>query len=170
MLEEHNEPVTTERAAELAIELQEKGGFQGIFFAMHEDDVRRIMAHPMTMIASDGGIPAWKEGVPHPRNYGAFARVLGRYVREEGVLTFTEAIRKMTSLPAQRLGLDDRGVLRTGAFADIAVLDPETIVDLATFEDPHRYAAGVHYVLVNGQLVLNAGALTGVRPGRVLRR
>ena len=169
VLEERNEPVTVERAAELAMDLQEKGGFQGIFFAMNEEDVRRIMKHPMNMIASDGGIPAWMEGVPHPRNYGAFARVLGHYVREEGVISFSEAVRKMTSLPAQRLGLDDRGVIRVGAYADIAVLDEETIIDRATFDQPHQYSEGVHYVLVNGQLVLEVGKMTGARPGKVIR-
>ena len=169
ILKDRNEPVTVERAAELAMELQEKGGFSGIFFAMNEDDVRRIMAHPMNMIASDGGIPTWQEGVPHPRNYGSFARVLGHYARDEGVISLTEAIRKMTSLPAQRLSLNDRGVLREGAYADIAVINPETIIDRATFEQPHQYAEGVLYVLVNGQMVLNDGVMTGTRPGRVLR-
>ena len=170
LLEENQQEVTLENAAELAMDLQKKGGFQGIFFAMHEDDVQRIMVHPMNMISSDGGIPAWKQGVPHPRNYGTFARLLGHYVREKGLLTFTEAVRKITSLPAHRLGLTDRGVLKEGAFADIAVFDPETIIDRATFEDPHQYATGVHFVVVNGKLVLEDGVMTGVRSGQVLRK
>ena len=163
-------PATLENAADVAMELQEKGGCQGVFHSMSEDDVRRIMQHPMTMISSDGGIPAPGVGVPHPRNSGAFARVLGRYVREEGVLTFAEAIRKMTSLPAQRLSLSDRGILRPGMVADLAVLDPETIIDHATFTDPHQYATGVAHVFVAGQAVLLRGELTGARPGQVLRR
>ena len=100
------------RGATLAIELQQKGGFGGVFHAMHEDDVRRIMAHPRTMIASDGGVVAPGEGVPHPRNYGTFARVLSLYVREAGLMSFPEAIRKMSRLPAERLGLEDRGAIR----------------------------------------------------------
>ncbi|HMB92438.1 MAG TPA: D-aminoacylase [Rhodothermales bacterium] len=170
ILEQRGQLVTVERAAELAMDLQEQGGFQGIFFAMSEDDVERIMQHPMTMIASDGGIPMMDRGVPHPRNYGTFARVLGRYVREQGVLSFAEALRKMTSLPAQRLGLSERGVVRVGAFADIAVLDPETIIDHATFAEPHQYATGVQYVFVNGRAALLEGAMTGVRAGRALRK
>lgn len=169
ILQERGRPVTVEAAADLAMELQEKGGCQGVFHSMSEDDVQRVMRHPMTMISSDGGIPTPGAGVPHPRNYGAFARVLGRYVRELEILSFSEAIRKMTSLPAQRLGLSARGVLRVGAFADLAVLDPATIIDHATFAEPHQYATGVRHVFVNGQAVLLAGAITGARPGRTLR-
>ncbi|MFQ5571090.1 MAG: amidohydrolase family protein, partial [Rhodothermales bacterium] len=169
ILQGRGEPVTVERAAELALELQEKGGFQGIFFAMSEEDVRRIMQHPWTMIASDGGIPTPDRGVPHPRNYGTFARVLGHYVRQQGILSFSEAVRKMTRLPAQRLGLSDRGELRVGAMADVAVLDAGVVVDRATFGAPHQYAEGVVHVFVNGQAVLLDGRLTGTRPGRVLR-
>jgi dihydroorotase/N-acyl-D-amino-acid deacylase len=169
ILKERGFPVTMDAAAELAIELQEKGGFQGIFHAMSEEDVQRIMQYPFTMIASDGGIVAPGAGVPHPRNYGTFARVLGRYVRERKVLSFSEAIRKMTSLPASRIGLKDRGVLKVGAIADVAVLDPKTIIDRATFSDPHQYAAGVRHVFVAGKAVLLNGEVTGARPGRVLR-
>jgi dihydroorotase/N-acyl-D-amino-acid deacylase len=170
MLTEAGRPVTVEETASLAMELQEKGGCQGVFHSMSEDDVERVMQHPMTMISSDGGIPNPAVGVPHPRNYGTFARVLGRYVREQGVLSFPEALRKMTSLPAQRLGLAERGVLRVGAFADIAVLDPATIIDHATFAEPHQYATGVQHVFVNGQAVLQNGEVTGVRSGRVVRQ
>lgn len=170
ILRERHQPVNLDRAAELAMELQERGGFQGIFFAMSEDDVTRIMQYPFTMIASDGGIPAPGQGVPHPRNYGTFARILGRYVREQQVLPFHEAIRKMTSLPASRISLHDRGVLRVGAMADIAVLDPETITDVATFQQPHQYALGVRHVFVNGVAVLLDEIMTGARPGRALRR
>ncbi len=169
LLRERGLPVTTDEGATLALELQEQGGFGGVFHAMHEDDVRRIMAHPLTMISSDGGVVAPGEGVPHPRNYGTFARVLSLYVREAGLLTLEEAVRKMTSLPAERLGLAGRGVLEEGAIADIAVFDPEAIEEHAEFGDPHHYASGVRQVLVNGVFVLRDGEVTGARPGRALR-
>ena len=169
ILEAQNRPVTVEQAAALAMELQARGGCQGVFHSMSEDDVQRVMQHPMTMISSDGGIPTPGVGVPHPRNYGAFARVLRRYVRELEILSFAEAVRKMTSLPAQRLGLRQRGVLRPSAFADLAVLDPAAVTDQATFAEPHQYATGVQHVFVNGQAVLLHDALTGARPGRALR-
>ena len=137
---------------------------------MDEDDVRRIMVHPRTMIASDGGIVAPGEGVPHPRNYGTFARVFSLYVREAGLFSFAEAVRKMSSLPAGRLGMTDRGVLEPGAVADIAVLDPEAVESPAGFGDPHQYATGVRHVLVSGVPVLEDGEVTGARPGRALRR
>ena len=170
ILRERDLPATTDAGATLALELQEEGGFLGVFHAMHEEDVRRIMVHPRTMIASDGGIVAPGEGVPHPRNYGTFARVLSLYVREAGLLSFAEAVRKMTSLPAGRLGMTDRGVLEEGAVADIAVLDPEGVEAPAGFGDPHQYAIGVHHVLVSGVPVLEDGEVTGARPGRALRR
>ena len=157
-------------AAELALELQEKGGFSGIFHAMQEQDVIRIMRHPQTMIASDGGIVAPGEGVPHPRNYGTFARVLGHYARDEGVLSLPEAIRKMSSLPADRLGLADRGRLGIGGVADIAVFAVDEIDDPAAFGDPHHYAKGARHVLVGGVFVLLESEVTGARPGRALRR
>ena len=169
MLKEANRPVTVEAAADLVMTLQEKGGCQGVFHSMSEEDVQRVMQHPMTMIASDGGIPSPGRGVPHPRNYGAFARVLGRYVRTLKILSLTEALRKMTSLPATRLGLADRGVLRVGAVADLAILDPATITDHATFARPHQVATGVRHVFVNGEAVLLEGNPTGARPGRALR-
>lgn len=169
ILEERGQPVTVPNAAELAMELQEKGGFQGIFFAMDEVDVKRIMQHPMTMVASDGGIPTPGVGVPHPRNYGTFPRVLGDYVRQQNILLLEEAIRKMTSLPAQRLRLPGRGALQAGAIADLVVFNPDSIIDTATFQEPHQYATGVSHVVVSGQLVLHDGAMTGLRPGQVLR-
>ena len=170
ILREQNRPVTVEEAAELALELQERGGFSGIFHAMAEEDVQRILRHPFTMVASDGGIVAPGEGVPHPRNYGTFARVLGHYARDLGVLSIPDAIRKMSSLPAWRMGLTDRGVLRVGAYADIAVLDLDEVRDTARFGDPHHYATGARHVLVNGVAVLLDGEMTGARPGRALRR
>ncbi|GMQ81723.1 MAG: D-aminoacylase [Rhodothermia bacterium] len=169
ILERDRKSITVEGAADVAILLVETGGCSGIFHSMSEGDVRRVMIHPTTMISSDGGIPALGTGVPHPRNYGAFARVLRYYVREEGVLTFQQAIQKMTSLPADRLGLKERGRLEPGVIADVVVLDSEAISDHAVFGDPHQYATGVGYVFVSGRAVLWEGEPTGVRPGKALR-
>jgi N-acyl-D-amino-acid deacylase len=170
VLQEQGRPVTVEEAAELVLEIQERGGCMGIFHAMSEEDVDRIMQHPRTMICSDGGIPDPGVGVPHPRNYGAFARVLARYVREWGILSPEEAIHKMSGLPARRLHLKARGILRVGAYADVVVLDLNRVQDRATFTNPHQYAAGIVHVFVNGQAVLLNGELTGTRPGRALRK
>ncbi|MCY4029201.1 MAG: D-aminoacylase [Acidobacteria bacterium] len=159
---------TVANAAELVMEIVEHGGARAIYHAMDEGDVERIMRHPATAIGSDGGISVFGESVPHPREYGTFARVLGRYVRDRGVLTLEEAVRKMSAATAQRIGLRARGLLREGFFADIAVFDPERVIDRATFEQPHQYAEGVEYVLVNGVVVVDAGEHTGARPGRVL--
>jgi dihydroorotase/N-acyl-D-amino-acid deacylase len=161
-------PVTFENAAETAMELQQKGGCSAIYHAMSEQDLVRILRYPHTMIASDGGIPVFGRDVPHPRNYGAFARVLGRYVREQKVITIEDAIRKMTSLPAARFRLNDRGLLAPGMKADITVLDPARVRDRAEFGNPHQYAEGVLHVLVNGQAVLLDGKMTGQLPGRPL--
>jgi dihydroorotase/N-acyl-D-amino-acid deacylase len=160
---------TVENAADLAIEIVEKGGASGVFHAISEDDVGRILASPLTMIASDGEIPVFGRGAPHPRSYGTFARVLGVYVRERKLLALEEAVRKMTSLPAARLGLGDRGLVRPGMKADLVALDPELIRDRATFERPHQYAEGVALVVINGEVVLDDGRMTAARPGRVLR-
>jgi len=170
ILEKRGLAVTVEGAADVAMELVEKGGCQGVFHSMSENDVQRIMQHPNTMISSDGGIPDPGTGVPHPRNYGAFARVLARYVREQGVLSMEEAVFKMSGQPADRLGLLDRGRLTEGAIADIAIFDAATIEDRAEFGDPHHYATGVSDVLVAGRLVLRDGVMTNERPGKALRR
>jgi N-acyl-D-amino-acid deacylase len=164
----HGLEPTIENAAETALWIVEQGGCSGIFHAIEEQDLQRILKHPMTMVASDGGIPIFGEGSPHPRNYGTFSRVLGRYVRELKTITLEDAVRKMSSFPAQRLGIADRGVLREGMKADVAVFDPLTVRDLATFEQPHQYSVGVTHVVVNGQLVLNDGKMTDARPGRIL--
>lgn len=169
LLRQHETEATVENAAELIMDLQYAGGCACVYHAMSMDDVDRIMQHPVTMIASDGGIEAPSERRPHPRNYGTFAKVLGEFVRERKVLSLPTAIRKMTRLPADRINLSDRGRLETGAMADIVIFDPDTIIDRATFEDPHQYAEGVHHVFVNGQAVLLDGQMTGARPGRVLR-
>jgi dihydroorotase/N-acyl-D-amino-acid deacylase len=157
-----------EGAAEAALWIVEQGGCQAVFHAIGEEDVERILKHPATMIATDGEIPVFGEGSPHPRSYGTFARVLGVYVRERRVLSLEEAVRKMTSFPAQRLSLGDRGLLRAGLKADVAVFDPASVRDRATFDRPHQYAEGFSLVIVNGQVVLESGAMTAVRPGRVL--
>jgi N-acyl-D-amino-acid deacylase len=156
-------------AVELAIEIQTSGGAGGVWHVVDEADIRRIMVHPWTMISSDGGILIPGVGHPHPRGNGAFARVLGRYVRDEGVLGLEEAVRKMTSLPAWRMGDGTRGTLAEGMMADIAIFDPARIMDHATYEDPHRWAEGMVHVLIAGEPVLRDGELTGARPGRVLR-
>ena len=134
--------VTLANAAELVMELVERGGARAIYHAMDEADVERIMQHPVTAIGSDGGVSVFGQSMPYPREYGTFARVLGRYVRERGVLTLEEAVRKMSGATARRLGLQDRGLLREGLFADIAVFDPVRVRDRATFSEPHQYAEG----------------------------
>jgi len=163
------EPNTVNGAA-LVIEGQLNGGASMVYHAMDEGDVERIMRHPMTAIASDGGLSRPGMGIPHPRSYGTFPRVLGVYVREKHVLTLEDAVRKMTSLPAHRLGLTDRGVLREGAVADITIFDPATVKDMGTYTNPHQYPVGVPYVIVNGVPVVDAGVFTTRRPGKVLRR
>ena len=158
-----------ENAAEATLWIAEQGGCSGIFHAIGEEDLRRILVHPQSMIASDGEIPAFGRGHPHPRSYGTFTRVLGVYVREEKLLTLEEAVRKMSGFPAHRLGLRDRGLLREGMIADIVVFDAERVRDRATFTEPHQYAEGVHTVIVNGAIVFENGAMTAARPGRTLR-
>ncbi|HUP95077.1 MAG TPA: D-aminoacylase [Burkholderiales bacterium] len=159
---------TPDNAAEVVAWLVENGSCRGVFHAIGEQDVLRIMVHPAAMIASDGEIPIFGRGVPHPRSYGTFARVLAVYVRDKKVLTLEEAVRKMSAFPATRIGLTDRGVLRPGMKADIAVFDPARVRDAATFDNPHQYAEGFSHVIVNGQVVYENGAMTSVRPGRVL--
>jgi N-acyl-D-amino-acid deacylase len=172
VLRERGRPVTIQRAAELVVEIVEKGGCSAIYHAISEDDLVRIMKHPATMIASDAapGVPTFGKNVPHPRAYGTFARVLGVYVREKQVLTLEEAVRKMAGFPARRMGLADRGILRSGMKADVVVFNPVTVKDMATFEKPHQYAEGVAAVVVNGQVALENGKMTGTRAGRALKR
>ena len=169
LLLQREQEVTLENAATLIIELQEAGGCQAIYHAMHPEDVVTILKHPRTMIAADGGIEVPGNGHPHPRNYGTFARVLGQYVRELGELPLHTAIHKMTRMPADRIGLASRGRIATGAVADVVVFDPDAISDKATFADPHQYAVGVRHVFVAGQAVMLDENLTGARPGAVLR-
>jgi len=157
-----------EKASEHVVRLQELGGCSCIYHAISEDDVVRIMKYPGTMIASDGGIPVFGVDVPHPRNYGTFARVLGRYVREKQVITLEDAVRRMTSLPAIRFRIVDRGLLRPGMKADVAVFDAATVIDKSEFGNPHQYSVGFSHVLVNGTPVLVDGKMQAARPGRAL--
>ena len=161
-----------EDPADVVIDLMaaEGGSISGVFHTMSEEDVRLAMQQPWVAIASDGSaINLEAAGVPHPRNYGTVPRVLGHYVRDEGVLGLEDAIRKMTSLPAQILGLPDRGQVREGFVADVAVFDPARIAETNSFEAPKSYPIGIPYVLVNGTLVIDGGEHTGARPGRALR-
>jgi N-acyl-D-aspartate/D-glutamate deacylase len=148
--------------------LSEEPAAVAVFFGMHEDDVQRVVSHPQCMIGSDG-IPS-RTGKPHPRLYGTFPRVIRRYVREEGLLSLEEAIRKMTSLPAGRFQLAERGELRPGWFADIVIFDPDCIADVATYQEPRQYPEGISYVIVNGQVAAERGAQTAEHCGRLLRR
>ncbi|MEZ4414356.1 MAG: D-aminoacylase [Gemmatimonadota bacterium] len=162
-------PATPEVGAQLVVEAIRRGGASAIYHAMDEADVERIMAHPQTMIASDGRLTQPGEGHPHPRWYGTFPRVLGVYVREKHVLTLEEAVHKMTGMPAARMGLTDRGTLVEGAFADLVVFDPATVIDRATFQEPHQYPDGFHLVVINGQVAFDADGFHDVRAGRMLR-
>jgi len=160
-----------EAAAKLVIEGELKGGASMIYHVIDEGDVRRIMAHPQTMIASDGRLTGPGDGVPHPRAYGTFPRVLGEYVRVQRVLTLEQAVHKMTGMPAKRLGLQgQRGCVAVGCFADITVFDADRVGSPATFTQPHQYAEGIPFVVVNGQVVIDNGQMTAARPGRALRR
>jgi N-acyl-D-amino-acid deacylase len=137
-----------------------------------EDNVQALMRHPLVVVGSDGS-SLKPEGVlgqrkVHPRSYGTFPRVLGHYVREEKVLSLEQAVRKMTSITAERFGLTNRGVIREGAWGDLVIFDADTVIDQATFTEPHQYPAGIPYVVVNGQVVVERGEHTGALPGRVL--
>ncbi|MDH3505699.1 MAG: D-aminoacylase [Gammaproteobacteria bacterium] len=155
----------------LALMAEENGRIRGLFHTMSEEDVRLVMRQPWVAVASDGQAINMDNypGLPHPRYYGTNARVLGHYVREERVLTLTDAVRKMTSLPAQILGLSDRGQIREGFIADIAIFDPQTVRATNSFENPRSYAEGIHYTIVNGVAVIDDGKHTGARPGRALK-
>jgi N-acyl-D-amino-acid deacylase len=161
---------TPQHGADLVLEAMLKGGGNAIYHVLDEGDVRRIMVHPQTMIASDGRLSQPGDGHPHPRAYGTFPRVLGEYVRAQQLLPLATAIHKMTQMPAQRLGLADRGVLRVGAAADVVILDPATVKDQSTFTEPHQYPLGIETVIVNGAVAVERGKATGVRAGRVVLR
>jgi N-acyl-D-amino-acid deacylase len=161
---------TPETGALLVLDAMRQGGADAIFHAIDEGDVERIMRHPFTMIASDASPREPGGSFAHPRAYGTFPRVLGHYVRERKLFSLEEAVRKMTSLPARRLGLADRGRIAEGVFADIVIFDPATIADRGTFTSPHQYPTGISLVLVNGVPVVDGHTITAARPGRVLRR
>jgi N-acyl-D-amino-acid deacylase len=154
--------------------IAEQGSVPAVYFLMSEEDVRVAMRRPWVSVGSDGAAVRpdgpLGNGKPHPRWYGTFPRVLGKYVREEHVLTLPEAIRKMTSLNAEKLGIGDRGLLREGKKADITVFDPDRVADQATFQDPHQYPVGIEYVIVNGVPVVEQEQHTGAKPGRILRK
>ena len=160
---------TAENAADVVFDIVRGGGATAVYHAIGPEDVDRIMQHPATAIGSDGPVGIFGEGAPHPRQYGTFARVLGYYTRERGILTLEQAVRKMSSQTANRLNIRDRGLISEGYYADVAVFDADEIADRATFENPHQYAVGMKYVLVNGEVVVRDGAHTGARPGKVLR-
>lgn len=155
--------------AETIMDMMTKGGAGMVFHGMSDEDVQRIMQYPFNMAASDASIRIFNQGAPHPRGYGTNARILGKYVRELHVISLEEAIRRMTSLPAQKFGLKDRGLLREGMAADIVVFDENTVTDLSTYEKPHAYSKGFQYVLVNGKIVVEEGRHTGERNGTTLR-
>jgi N-acyl-D-amino-acid deacylase len=167
LISQKKEP-TIDNAADLIIDIEKKGGASGIFFQMDEKDVEDLMKLPYTMHASDGSIQVMGRGVPHPRNYGTFPRVISHYVRNRGIITIQEAVRKMTSLPAQVFRVRERGMLREGMYADITIFDNTSFVDKATFGQPHQYGQGLRCVVVNGQIVVEEDALTGDLPGMVV--
>ena len=168
ILRDRGKTGTATDIAELSLEFDGAGRCGAILHSYDEGDIARFLQSEYGMIGSDGSLVPMGEGFPHPRAYGTYPRVLGRYVREMGVITLEEAVRRMTSAPARRLGFADRGELREGLVADIAVFDPGEISDRATFENPHQYSVGMKYVMVGGELVLDEGVHTGARPGRIL--
>jgi N-acyl-D-amino-acid deacylase len=141
---------------------------QMVFYSMDEGDLMRIIQYPFNMVASDAGVVKFGSGVPHPRAYGTNARVIGRYVNEKKVIYLEEAIRRMTSLPAQKFQLRDRGLLREGMAADVLVININEVKDAATFAKPHAFSQGFRTVIVNGELVVENGKHTGKRSGQVL--
>jgi N-acyl-D-amino-acid deacylase len=187
VLREKNRPMVGKSIAEIgeiwkvepvdaAIRLlvEEEGAVSMIGHGMDPTNVEMVLAHPLVMIGSDG-LSMAPEGPaanqrPHPRSYGTYPRVLGHYARERGIFDLATAVKKCTSMPADQMGMTDRGRIARGKKADLVVFDPEKITDPATFDDPHRYAEGVHHVLVNGEAVIDNGSHTGALPGRVLRR
>lgn len=154
--------------AELIMDMVAKGGAQMIYHRMNETDVETILRYPNTMIASDAGVIRFGKNVPHPRGYGTNARVLGRYVREKKIITLEDAVRRMTSLPAQRFRIDNRGLIRPNFAADIVIFDPNTVTDNATFEQPHAYSTGFEWVLVNGVPIIENGKHNGTRSGQIV--
>jgi len=164
---------TSPQTTAMDLVVEDGSRVQVVYFLMSEENVKKQIALPWLSFDSDAGSmapePPFTDASTHPRAYGNFARLLGKYVRDEQVIPLEEAIRKLTSLPTTNLGIADRGMLAEGYFADVVVFDPETIIDHATFEDPHQYSTGVHHVFVNGGQVLADGEHTGATPGKVVR-
>ena len=160
--------------AVLQLEEEERGVLSGVVHNRVEGDIQYFLSHPLSMIGSDGNAISptgiYSKEQLHPRFYGTYPRILGRYVRKQSLLSLEAAIRKMSGFPAERLSLKNRGKIFTGMVADLAIFDPNKIMDIATFEQPHQLSVGVQHVLVNGELVISDGDHTGLRPGSVLRR
>lgn len=154
--------------ANTILDMLARANAQMIYHTMNEKDLAHFMKYPFNMPAADGGVSNGR-GMPHPRGYGTNARVLSKYVREEKLIGLEEAVRRMTSLPATKFNLKDRGLIMEGKFADILVFDENTIKDLSVYENPHQFSKGIHYVLVNGQLVIENEKHNGKRPGVALR-
>jgi N-acyl-D-amino-acid deacylase len=154
--------------AETVMDMMQKGGASMVFHGMSDEDVEHIMKYPFNMFASDASIRVFGQGSPHPRGYGTNARVLSKYVRDEQVISLEEAVRRMTSLPAQKFGLKDRGLLREGYAADILIFDEKEVQDLSTYDNPHAFSKGFQYVIVNGQLVVENEKHIGTRSGKAL--
>jgi N-acyl-D-amino-acid deacylase len=154
--------------AETVMDMMLKGGASMVFHGMGDEDLKRIMQYPFNMFASDASIRIFNQGAPHPRGYGTNARVLGKYVREEKAISLEEAIRRMTSLPAQKFNLRDRGLLREGFAADVVIFNENEVSDISTYEKPHAYSKGFKYVLVNGTVTVDEEKHTGARNGKAL--
>jgi N-acyl-D-amino-acid deacylase len=162
-------PAGADSDIETILDMMSAGGASMIYRLMGEADIERIMRYPYTSVASDGGVQEMGGGNPHPRSYGTNARVLSEYVRVRGVLTLPDAIRRMTSLPAQTFRLRDRGLVREGMAADLVVFDPDRVEDKATFAKPHQYSQGFDFVLVNGKIEVDEGQVTNARGGAIVR-
>lgn len=158
-----------QQEAETIVQMMEAGGAQMVYHGMNDNDVKNIMAYPFNMAASDAGIAVMGQSRPHPRAYGTNARVLGKYVREEKVMSLEEAIRRMTSLPANKFNIKERGIIKEGFFADMVVFDEKEVTDMATFENPHQFSKGFKYVFVNGAMTVENGTHNGTRKGVAIR-
>ena len=163
-------PLTLKTGIDILLDLELQGGFIGIFHAMSEKDIEYFLQHPNTMIDSDADLLNFGEGHPHPRCYGTFPKVIGHFVRDKKIITLENAIHKMTYLPAEKIGLKDRGRIQEGAFADIVIFNFSTIKDNSTYTDPHHFPSGIKYVLVNGIMVLEDDKLNGQLPGKWMKR
>jgi N-acyl-D-amino-acid deacylase len=161
-------PATIPDEIETILDIVKAGGATMVFHGQNEADVENIMQYPFTMVASDSGIRLFGLGIPHPRGYGSNARVLAEYVREKKLIRLEDAIRKMTSLPAQKFHLTGRGLLQPGMYADVVVFDANTVQDQSTFEHPHAYSTGFKYVLVNGAVTVDNFKHIGTRKGVIL--